>query len=295
MITYARRDDLLGGALLNFAQAWGFSDKTNRRLILNWQDHHPARPFMPWSELFQPTNRFDVVSERMSEPDLAYAMPRSAQSSQKLPSDVFYVHTSHVPIDGEAKLDSERRIRTLLYSLELHPAITIVPGNYTAVHIRRGTDLTDIFKEDARSERYQKAASAFVKRYADLETYRQAIEASTAGDLMIFSNDRSEAERLISTLPNRCVLAPEFPNLTPTQRDFAEMLLMARASKIIGTRSNYSGFSRLWSGIPLVLVHRWIEANRIREFVEQSVPREAVPLILDGYARILAGLTAPVR
>lgn len=245
---------------------------------------------MPWSELFRPTNRFDVVSDWMAEPGLAYAMPRLAQSSRNLPESVFYVHTSHVPIDGETKLDSEHRIRTLLHSLELHPAIVIPAGDFTAVHIRRGTDLTDIFKEDSKSERYQRAASAFVKRYADLETYRMAIEATTSSDLMIFSNDRAEAERLISILPNRCTLAPEFRNLTPTQRDFAEMLLMARATKIIGTRSNYSGFSRLYGGIPLILVHRWIDAGRIREFVEQSVPSEAVPFILSNYARFLAGI-----
>lgn len=294
-IVYARRDDLLGSCLMNFAHAWGFAEKTGRRLTLNWLDRHSGRPDMPWSDIFGPTPRFDVTSKLVPAVPAVRKIPHTTAALSTYPA-LFYPHTSGILVDDEPKMVHTTRVRGLLATLQIHPAIIeacadVPTEGYTAVHIRRGGDLLALFSDPVNLER---AASMFVKRYADVEAYRRCIESQTYGPLLIFSNDAEEAERLIYAIPHhsgRYVgLIPALSHLTPTQRDFAEMLLMSRCWKIIGTRSNYSAFAALMGGLHPTLVHQWISAPHIREFVEQTVPAAAVAQVLSNYAAILDGL-----
>ncbi len=298
-IVYARRDDLLGGCLMNLAHSWGFAEKLGARLVVNWLNDHPDRPRMPFLDIFQ-WAPFDVTDDEI--PPMAYAMPRAPQWSNALATylGIFYPHTSWVQVDGARKSDDEPRIRSLLNSLPIQPAvawaveaISARVGKFTAVHLRRGDDILAILRSDDTSERFDRACSSFVKRYADLETYRRAVEAESDGPVVIFSNDGGEAECMKAMLPNRQVTLmgqPELTSLTPTQLDFAEMLLMSRATKIIGTRSNYSAFPRLLGGIPLILVHRYISMPHLRAFIEATVPQRAIPAVVDGYAKIISRL-----
>ncbi len=302
-IVYARRDDLLGGCLMNLAHSWGFADKLGAELIVIWEDDHPGRPWMPWHEIFQNPTGFCVVPGRTSLFAEAFAMPRSPQWAHALKTypAIFYPHTVHVSVDGDQKEYDEPRIRRLLKSLPIQPEITQAveaiaarAGAFTAVHIRRGDDILAILRSNDRTEKFDRACSSFVKRYVCLETYRRAIEANSDGPLMIFSNDREEAARLQDMLlPTRqvAIADPELYGLTPTQRDFAEMLLMSRADKIIGTHSNYSRFSRLLGGCPLIAAHPWISKPHLRAFVESTVPPRAMQQVLDGYRKIFSRLT----
>lgn len=301
-IVYARRDDLLGGCLMNLAHSWGFAEKLGGLLTVNWMDHHPARPKMPWHEIFQ-RPPFEVRREELhlDAPDV-HTMPRTQQWSNALATHpaIFYPHTSWVQVDGARKADDEITIRRLLNSLPIQPAVAWAVeaiaarvGKFTAVHLRRGDDILAILRSDDRTEKYDRACSSFVKRYADLETYRRAVEAESEGPVMIFSNDHEESLRLSIMLPRQIVYLsgqPELNHLTPTQRDFAEMLLMSRATKIIGTRSNYSAFPRLLGGIPLILVHRYISQPHLRAYIEAVVPPRAIPAVTDGYNKILSRL-----
>lgn len=301
-IVYARRDDLLGGCLMNLAHSWGFAEKLGRRLFLNWMDDHPGRPRMPWSDIFQaPIVGFTQIN--LKETAEAYAMPRTPQWSNALATypTIFYPHTSWVQVNGATKTADEIRIRRLLNSLPIQPAVAWAVEaissrcpKFTAVHLRRGDDILAILRSNDRTEKYDRACSSFVKRYADLETYRRAVEAESDGSVLVFSNDGGEAVRLKEMLPDRIVILAsaqhELTDLTPTQRDFAEMLLMSRATKIIGTRSNYSAFPRLLGGIPLILVHRYISQPHLRGAIEAVVPPHAIPAVLDGYNRIISRL-----
>ncbi len=300
LIVYARRDDLLGGCLMNLAHSWGFSRKLGRQFMLNWLDYHPSRPHMPISDILQSDLPFALVSIAAVDIPGAYAMPRVPQWSNALATypAIFYPHTSWVQVDGASKSDDEPRIRALLNSLPIQPAVAWAVEaiaarhpNFTAVHLRRGDDILAILRSDDRTERYDRACSSFVKRCLDLETYRLAIKANSDGSLLIFSNDTDAAERLQGLLPGRRIALvseqPELLNLTPTQRDFAEMLLMARAARIIGTRSNFSAFPRLLGGCPLILAHRYISQPHLREFVESTVPTRALPQVIAGYNKIL--------
>lgn len=300
-IVYARRDDLLGGCLMNLAHSWGFAEKLGATLAVEWQDDHPNRPRMPLSDIFQQTDQFLQVRELNTT--YVYAMPRTPQWSVSLKNNpiIFYPHTSWVCVDGARKADDEPRIRRLLNSLPIQPAvawaveaISARHPKFTAVHLRRGDDILAILRSDDRTEKFDRACSSFVKRYADLETYRRAVDDNGDEDVLIFSNDIVEAECLASGLSKRFVTQvgslPELDALTPTQRDFAEMLLMSRATKIIGTRSNYSAFPRLLGGIPLILVHRYISTPHLRAAIEAVVPPRAIPAVLDGYNKIISRL-----
>lgn len=301
-IVYARRDDLLGGCLMNLAHSWGFAEKLGAKLMLNWVKDHPARPSMSYHEIFQ-AEKFPVLITHLDTSGI-HAVPRSSQWSVALKThpEIFYPHTSWVCVDGARKSDDEIRIRRLLNSLPIQPAvawaveaIAVRHPTFTAVHIRRGDDILAVLRSDDRTEKFDRACSSFVKRYADLESYRRAVEAESDGPLLIFSNDSEDAWRFIALLPasRHCIVVGDqsaLDNLTPTQRDFAEMLLMSRATKIIGTRSNYSAFSRLLGGIPLILVHRYISEPHLAEFIEATVPERARPLVTDGYRKILSRL-----
>jgi len=311
-VVYARRGDLLASVLLNFAHAWYFAEKLERRLVLNWAEVHHTRGYLPWFDIYQPQNMFDVVTDRfMTEVDEAYAVPPKPSSSAELSQyeALFYIHTSWARLDGEPAQQADPKIRALLNSMPVHPAVThavnsvlgrIAMSGLTAVHIRRGDDVLRILRENRQTGdgpmRYHRVALTFVARYADLETYRRAIQAATTGDLLIFSNDQAEAERLQSMVPDRKSLfigsLPELASLTPIQRDFAELLLMARASKIVGTMSNYSRFPRLLGDIPLVPVFDWTSPEHLLRLVEDTLAphpgaREAMKTIIDGYANML--------
>ncbi len=303
-IVYARRDDLLGGCLMNLAHSWGFADKLGAKLILNWLDEHPGRPYMPWGEIFQ-SAPFTVVTRPELDWSGAYHMPRKPQWSVALKTypEIFYVHASWVQVDGVSKSDDEPRIRQLLHTLPIQPAvawaveaISARVGTFTAVHVRRGDDILAVLRSNDRTERFDRACSSFAKRCLDLVTYKRAIEANTNDDdLLIFSNDIVEAECLAGMMSKRYVTQvgdqPEFVGLTPTQRDFAEMLLMSRATRIIGTHSNYSRFARLFGGCPLIAAHPWVSRPHLREFVESTVPPRAMQQVLDGYRKIFSRLT----
>lgn len=290
MTIFAARSDLLGSALMNFAHAWGFADKLGQRLCVNWINPHPHRPSMPWAEIYQRDTRFDVIG--IPPPPEAYAVPRVPHSSASLAVHrlILYPHTSWLQLDYEVKIDYDARVRALLLSVPVHPVVAFaveaisarVPA-FDAVHIRRGTDVLSLMGEGGDMDR---AASIFVKRFADLETFRAAIAACGVGRMLVFSNNGQDARKIGEWVGDM----PELAGLTSTQRDFAEMLLMSRARKIIGTRSNYSYFARLLGNCPLILVHKWLDPERVGKFVDETVPAHAIPAVKRAYAVVFSRL-----
>jgi hypothetical protein len=174
---------------------------------------------------------------------------------------------------------------------------------FVAVHIRRGDDIVRFIKERTIPRAIDNLIATYVSRYADVESYRIALEgAAPAAPILIFSNLSSESEALRRALLDRQVVTMDdlsdcLDGLLPPrpkqwglgiQRDFVGQLIMAETQRIIGPNSNYSNFARLLGGNRVVRVDRWLNPpTMIAEVEREFSDRSVVASILNGYAKAM--------
>jgi hypothetical protein len=318
---YAGRSDLLGSALLNLAHAWRFATVHGAPLVCWWPNYHEQRGELPFREIYlwpQGGDPFDLAEEMPVLPRNYVRVERlTSRSDIQTAENICYAVTGAVLLADESLEQAEAEARRLMRTLRVRPEIEqamariksrIDLSAFVAVHIRRGDDVIRLISETP-PEQATRLIEGYVGRYADIESYRLAIEANTSdAPLFVFSNSATEIASLKSAMPDREVvslddLADCLKNFLPArpnqmglgiQRDFIEQMIMAEARCIVGPNSNFSTFARLMGSKPVVMVARWLNpltmiAHVKRDFSDQSV----FTRIIKSYARVMLKVGRP--
>jgi len=316
LTVYSFRRDMLGSALLNLSMGWRFAERVRGRFIAVWSPNAGRRRRnVSLRELFDISKLpFSVMDAEVDESQFLQ-MPRvDALSKTQLddlfagPREICYRHTGVFCVSNEThqQVVEEARslIRTIQFTQPIHDAFEALSikrdlSAMVSIHVRRGDIIQELFAREFESGRLQRLAESFVTRFVDEASYTRAIEGlSKERTMLIFSNDVGAGASLLRRLKGLNVaLAAEIIDdtgvkLTPTQRDFVEMLVMGSTSIVFGPKSNYSRFAALYGSTHIQHVYTCIHANdavqEITRLFGGAPQREKVLLeIFNAFARVL--------
>jgi hypothetical protein len=304
--------DLLGSVLNRVRAAWRLAEKLDAEYICHWPEETVLRTGFRFDELFENEPPF-IVSREYPElsplPTFDKAADGVRLNPEKLPREFVYSSTGIRLLPGEELPAAQAEARALFSRLtvarpirdaivEIEDAVPLKDA--MAVHVRRGADIVpSLLLGNLPPGIEEGHVRGYARMFVDLESYRRAVKELGSPKCFVFCPDEADRVELKADLAGYSV--DEFPaiqELTPLQRDLAEILVMSRTSRLLGPKSNYSGLARLLGDLRLEWIARWILPHEIVQMVKRDfagrpdLQARIIRASADFYARVSPAASA---
>lgn len=320
---YAQRTDRLTSRLEGLLSVWRFARVIDRKTVLYWpqrRDPYQGETYRASSILDLEAMASDPASNDLSVHDKKYLQRKDVRNFAETPGwdhslerhtvrdlagDFYVGGQTNLKFPDEKACAIEAEKKSLYARLRPRPIILknvaaaldwLGPGEFSAVHLRRGDLLAEL---SAKMRQYEGAARSrsvateqdflrvedqlahwmthFVVRAAPMEAYLDALADAKSGvppgqRLVIFSDSEEAARDFQKQCGSRDVLLMSSfgTELTEIQRSYVEVLLLTHAQRIISTYSTFGKFASHYGDRPFTDVRAYAGPQRMRSFFAQT-------------------------
>lgn len=318
---FAARKDRLGARLGNFLSAWEFAKKTDRKLVINWEDYADLQDgSFSFFDFFQDVggefedlgieidigSRADFYARLEVKSAVRSTAFRQEPASfwKSLDADVLFQSTVRHKFDAEPPNDCDLR-PALFKSLPINTAVLDAVGevlenrpseNCIAVHIREG-DIKSLLRDiphDASDDYKRSQVASFASRFAPLSAYISAINAFPNQSVFIFSDGDATRAKLVEMFNGRiidCRNDLTAHGLSDAQVAFCEINIIMRMNKVISTRSAFPNIAVNLSNCEAHSVFPYVSQDDLWTAIETQISarpdREEIIKHLQDYYRRL--------
>lgn len=318
---FAARRDRLGARLGNLLSAWEFAQKTDRKLVINWEDYADLQNgSFSFFDFFEDLgSRFDDLGLAVDtgsrikfyeRDDVKSAIKSTSFSHEtvsfwkSLDADVLYQATVRHKFGNETQNDEDVRPKLFGYlsiKTEIRKAIgEILESRHTkdciAVHIREG-DIHSLLRDiphDASDDQKRSLVASFASRFAPQSAYISAIDAFPDSTIFVFSDGDATRAKLTEMFRGRIVDCRDDitrHDLSDGQVAFCEINIMMRMRKVISTRSAFPTIAVNLSDCEAQSIFPYVNQDDLWEAIESQIKdrsdRDDLIIYLEEYYRRL--------